>query len=263
MILLIKPPTMLNFSYSRFCSVLRRDLVEHRRTYVAFFAVLFIANTLTHFLGNAIEELPIRFFVQLFCVAAIQIIGSCYALSLVYADIDTKERRISNFMLPASNLEKAAVRHLLAILGFQLIFLMSYLCSELINALYTLVAHGAGVVVQNSLMLQLSEVCKLFTFYAELKEMLPAAPFLLFACHLLACSLYILGSAFFRKKAFLKVTVIMLFVNPGVMLRIMDFFSDYLLSHSSILVPYSLFILALAVGVVYFAYRRYCRIQVL
>ena len=149
---------MLNFSYSRFCNVLRRDLVEHRRTYLAFFAVLFIANTLTHFLGNAIEELPIRFFVQLFCVAAIQIIGSCYALSLVYADIDTKERRIANFMLPASNLEKAAVRHLLAILGFQFVFLMSYLCSELINALYTLVAHGAGTVAQNSLMLQLSEV---------------------------------------------------------------------------------------------------------
>ena len=254
---------MTHFSYSRFCSVLRRDLVEHRRTYVAFFAVLFIANTLTHFLGNAIEELPIRFFVQLFCVAAIQIIGSCYALSLVYADIDTKEHRISNFMLPASNLEKAVVRHLLAILGFQFVFLMSYLCSELINALYTLVAHGAGVVVQNSLMLQLSEVCKLFTFYADLEEMLPAAPFLVFACHLLACSLYILGSAFFRKKAFLKVTVIMLFVNPGVMLRIMDFFSDYLLSHSSILVPYGLFILALAVGVIYFAYRRYCRIQVI
>lgn len=252
---------MTHFSYSRFCNVLRRDLVEHRRTYLAFFGVLFIANTLTHFLGNAIEELPIRFFVQLFCVAAIQVIGSCYALSLVYADIDTKERRISNFMLPASNLEKAAVRHLLAIFGFQLIFIVSYLCSELINALYTLVAHGAGVVVQNSLLLQLSEVCNLFTFYAELKEKLPAAPFLLFACHLLACSLYILGSAFFRKKAFLKVTVIMLFVNPGVMLRIMDFFSDDLLSHSSILVPYSLFILALAAGVTYLAYHRYCRIQ--
>ncbi len=254
---------MLNFSYSRFCSVLRRDLVEHRRTYVAFFAVLFIANTLTHFLGNAIEELPIRFFVQLFCVVAIQVIGSCYALSLVYADIDTKERRISNFMLPASNLEKTVVRHLLAILGFQLMFLMSYLCSELINALYTLVAHGAGVVVQNSLLLQLGEVCKLFTFYAELEEILPAAPYLILACHLLACSLYILGSAFFRKKAFLKVTVVMLFVNPGVFLNILAFFDNFFLSHPAILVPYSLFILALAVGVVYFAYRRYCRIQVL
>ena len=254
---------MTHFSYSRFCNVLRRDLVEHRRTYVAFFAVLFIANTLTHFLGNAIEELPIRFFVQLFCVAAIQIIGSCYALSLVYADIDTKERRIANFMLPASNLEKAAVRHLLAILGFQLMFLMSYLCSELINALYTLVAHGAGTVAQNSLMLQLSEVCKLFTFYADLEEMLPAAPYLVLACHLLACSLYILGSAFFRKMAFVKVTAIMLFVNPGVMLRIMEFFSDYLLSHSSFLVLYTLFILALAAGVTYLAYHRYCRIQAL
>lgn len=254
---------MTHFSYSRFCNVLRRDLVEHRRTYLAFFGVLFIANTLTHFLGNAIEELPIRFFVQLFCVVAIQVLGSCYALSLVYADIDTKERRIANFMLPASNLEKAAVRHLLAILGFQLIFLMSYLCSELINALYTLVAHGAGVVVQNSLMLQLSEVCKLFTFYADLEEVLPAAPYLVLACHLLACSLYILGSAFFRKKAFLKVTVIMLFVNPSIFLNIPAFFNNFFLSHPAILMLYSLLIGALAVGVVYFAYHRYCRIQVL
>jgi hypothetical protein len=254
---------MLNFSYSRFCSVLRRDLVEHCRTYVAFFAVLFIANTLTHFLGNAIEEQPVRFFVQLFCVAVIQIIGSCYALSLVYADLDTKEHRISNFMLPASNLEKAAVRHLLAILGFQLIFLTSYLCSELINALYTLVAHGAGVVVQNSLLLQLGEVCKLFTFYADLEEVLPAAPYLVLACHLLACSLYILGSAFFRKKAFVKVTAIMLFVNPGIFLKILDFFFKFFLSHPAILMLYSLFIAALAVGVIYFSYRRYCRIQVL
>ena len=254
---------MNHFSYSRFCSVLRRDLVEHRRTYVAFFAVLFIANTLTHFLGNAIEELPLRFFVQLFCVAVIQVIGSCYALSLVYADLDTKEHRISNFMLPASNLEKAVVRHLLAILGFQLMFLTSYLCSELINALYTLVAHGAGVVAQNSLLLQLGEVCKLFTFYAELEEMLPAAPYLILACHLLACSLYILGSAFFRKMAFVKVTAIMLFVNPGVFLNIPAFFNNFFLSHPAILMLYSLFIVALAVGVVYFAYRRYCRIQVL
>lgn len=254
---------MTNFSYSRFCNVLRRDLVEHRRTYLAFFGVLFIANTLTHFLGNAIEEQPDRFFVQLFCVATIQVLGSCYALSLVYADIDTKERRISNFMLPASNLEKAVVRHLLAILGFQLMFLTSYLCSELINALYTLVAHGAGVVVLNSLLLQLSEVCKLFAFYADLEEVLPAAPYLVLACHLLACSLYILGSAFFRKKAFLKVTVIMLFVNPGFFLKIPASFNNFFLSHPAILMFYSLLIGALAVGVVYFSYRRYCRIQVL
>ncbi len=254
---------MTHFSYSRFCSVLRRDLVEHRRTYMAFFAVLFIANTLTHFLGNAIEELPLRFFVQLFCVVVIQVLGSCYALSLVYADIDTKERRISSFMLPASNLEKAAVRHLLAILGFQFVFLMSYLCSELINALYTLVAHGVGVVAQHSLLLQLGEVCQLFTFYADLEEVLPASPYLFFACHLLACSLYILGSAFFRKMAFVKVTAIMLFVNPGIFLNIPVFFDNIFLSSPSILMPYSLLVVALAVGVVYLSYRRYCRIQVL
>ena len=164
-------------------------------------------------------------------------------------------------MLPASNLEKAAVRHLLAILGFQFVFLMSYLCSELINALYTLVAHGAGTVAQNSLVLQLSEVCKLFAFYADPEELIPAAPYLVLACHLLACSLYILGSAFFRKKAFVKVTVIMLFVNPGIFLKILDFFFKFFLSHPAILMLYSLFIVALAVGVIYFAYRHYCRIQ--
>jgi hypothetical protein len=55
----------------------------------------------------------------------------------------------------------------------------------------------------------------------------------------------------------------MLFVNPGIFLKILDFFFKFFLSHPAILMLYSLFIAALAVGVIYFAYRRYCRIQVL
>ena len=48
---------MTNFSYSRFCLILRRDLAEHRRTYLAFFGILVIAHTLIHFFGNLINKL--------------------------------------------------------------------------------------------------------------------------------------------------------------------------------------------------------------
>lgn len=254
---------MTNLSYSRFCHVLRRDLVEHRRTYLTFFAVLFIANTLIQFLGNAIDGHPVRFYMQLLCVVALQVLASCYALSLVYADIDTKERRIANFMLPASNLEKAAVRHLLGILGFQLIFLVSYFCSELINALYNLVAHGVASVAQQSLLLQLEAVVKDVAFFSDFDKLLPEAPYLLAACHLLACSLFLLGSAFFRKKAFVKTMCIMLFVNPSLLVQLVSLFDENLVQSPAFLTLYSLFIVALAAGVTRLAYRRYCKIQIL
>ena len=57
---------MNNFSSSRFCNVMRRDLAEHRRTYFAFFGILIIAHSLIHFFGNLIGIPHERFFVQFF-----------------------------------------------------------------------------------------------------------------------------------------------------------------------------------------------------
>jgi hypothetical protein len=253
---------MANFSYCRFCHLLRRDVVEHRRTYLTFFAVLFISNTLIHVLGNAIEVIPDRYLVQLICMSVVYVLGACYALSLVYADIDTKERRIANFMLPASNVEKATVRHLLGIFGFQLIFIASYLCSELINALYILAANGVGALVQNSLLMHAEEGVKLIVSYAKFEEILPEAPYLMGACHLLACSLFLLGSAVFRKKAFVKTMCIMLFINPSLLIQVASCLDETLVSGPVFLLLYSLFIVALAAGVTWLAYRRYCKIQV-
>lgn len=254
---------MKNFSFNRFCNVMRHDLTEHRRTYLTIAGVLIITFTLTHLLGYLIEETPDRFVVQLAFIGLTQIIGANYSLSSIYAHIDTKEHRIENFMLPASNFEKALVRHVLAIIGFNLIFIASYLCSELFNALYVLALEGISEVPQHSLLLNCSNALSTSQLWLGLNEILPSIQ-ILFACvHIFTSSLFILASAYFRKHAFVKTMLIMFIVNPMTLTAVPGkLFPDSAI-HSELTVCYSLFILALAGATVFFAYRHYCRIQVI
>lgn len=263
---------MTNFSYSRFCLILRRDLAEHRRTYLAFFGILVIAHTLIHFFGNLINEPapPLeRFTLQMFFNSGVFVLGSCYAMSLIYAHIDSKEHRISNFMLPASNFEKALVRHLLAIVGFWGIYLASYLCSEVIQALYITVSQGWTEVAKHSLLANLIELFKYTTrlprinVLDELDEFTKAMPWVLLSVHILATSLFTLGSAFFRKKAFIKVMLIMFILNPGLLLSPLAKYHDGCFEYAWVTMTYAFIILALSVVALYLAYRRYCRLQVL
>jgi hypothetical protein len=214
-------------------------------------------------LGYLIEETPDRFVVQLVFVALTHIIGTNYSLSSIYAHIDTKEHRIANFMLPASNFEKALARHVLAILGFNLIFIASYLCSELFNALYVLALEGFSAVPQHSLLLNCSNALSTSQLWLGLNEILPSIQ-ILFACvHIFTSSLFVLASAYFRKHAFVKTMLIMFIVNPMTLTAVPGkLFPDSAI-HSGLTVCYSLFILALAGATIYFAYRHYCRIQVI
>lgn len=249
---------MNNFSSSRFCNVMRRDLAEHRRTYFAFFGILIIAHSLIHFFGNLIGIPHERFFVQFFLILGLFALGSCYAMSLIYAHMDTKERCIASFMLPASNFEKALSRHLLATLGFWLIFALSYLCSEVIQAVYVAVAHGVGEVAKQSLLANLVQIDIPLQHLLDIVEFAKLLPWMLVGVHLFASSWFVLGSAYFRKKAFIKVALIMFVLNPGMLL------SETILKQSlEIQIGYTLLIVAMSVGVLYLAYRRYCRLQVL
>ncbi|MBO5703639.1 MAG: hypothetical protein J6R91_03575 [Bacteroidaceae bacterium] len=254
---------MKNFSFNRFCNVMHHDLTEHRRTYLTIAGVLIITFTLTHLLGYLIEETPDRFVVQLAFIGLTQIIGANYSLSSIYAHIDTKEHRIENFMLPASNFEKALVRHVLAIIGFNLIFIASYLCSELFNALYVLALEGISEVPQHSLLLNWSNALSTSQLWLGLNEILPSIQ-ILFACvHIFTSSLFVLASAYFRKHAFVKTMLIMFIINPMTLTAVPGkLFLDSAI-HSELTVCYSLFILTLAGTTVYFAYRHYCRIQVI
>lgn len=257
---------MTNFSYSRFCHVLRRDLAEHRRTYLAFFGILVIAHTLIHFFGNLIDKHLERFTLQMFFNSGVFALGSCYAMSLIYAHIDSKEHRISNFMLPASNFEKALVRHLLAIVGFWGIYLASYLCSEVIQALYITVSHGWTEVAKHSLLANLIELFNYTTHLPrinELDEFTKAMPWVLLSVHTLTASLFALGSAFFRKKAFIKVMLLMFILNPGLLLSPLAKYHDGCFEYTWVTLTYAFIILALSVVALYLAYRRYCRLQVL
>lgn len=55
----------------------------------------------------------------------------------------------------------------------------------------------------------------------------------------------------------------MLFVNPSLLVQLVSLFDENLVQSPEFLTLYSLFIVALAAGVTWLAYRRYCKIQIL
>jgi hypothetical protein len=254
---------MINFSYPRFCLVLRRDLTEHRRTYIAFFCVLLIAHTLIHFLGNLIGFPDVRFAVQMFLNWGTFALASCYAMSLTYAHLNTKEHRISNFMLPASNFEKALSRHLLAIFGFWAIYLLSYLCSEIIQALYISVRLGVSEVANHSLIANILKITNNTWVHTNIDQLTPDVPWVLLSIHAFAASLFALGSAYFRNKAFIKVLLLTFVLNPMALFYPLNILENNGLHATWVDALYALCVLGLAGGVIYLAYRRYCRLQVL
>lgn len=254
---------MIDFSYPRFCLVLRRDLAEHRLTYIAFFGVLVIAHTLIHFLGNLIGFPEARFPLQMVLNWGTFALASCFAMSLIYAHLNTKERRISNFMLPASNFEKALSRHLLAIFGFWAMYLLSYLCSEIIQALYISVRLGVSEVANHSLIANILKITNNTWVHTNIDQLTPDVPWVLLSIHAFASSLFALGSAYFRNKAFIKVFFLMFVLNPMLLFYPFSILQDNGFNATWVDVVYSLFVLVMAGGVIYLAYRRYCRLQVL
>ena len=254
---------MIDFSYPRFCLVLRRDLAEHRRTYIAFFGVLVIAHTLIHFLGNLIGFPEARFPLQMILNWGTFALASCFAMSLIYAHLNTKEHRISNFMLPASNFEKALSRHLLAIFGFWAIYLLSYLCSEIIQALYISVRLGVSEVANHSLIANILKITNNTWVHTNIDQLTPDVPWVLLSIHAFATSLFALGSAYFRNKAFIKVLLLTFVLNPMALFYPLNILENNGLNATWVDVVYSLCVLGLAGGVIYLAYRRYCRLQVL
>jgi hypothetical protein len=97
----------------------------------------------------------------------------------------------------------------------------------------------------------------------ELDEFIKTMPWVLLSVHTLTASLFALGSAFFRKKAFIKVMLMMFILNPGLLLSPLAKYHDGCFEYTWVTLTYAFIILALSVVALYLAYRRYCRLQVL
>lgn len=119
------------FSASRYWSLLKRYLVENRKSLLFFTGVVWgvimlICVNIGRFLDVAIE---LSLFAALFMVFA------CLSASYMFSSLRTKELRVNTLMLPASMLEKYMVRFTVYIVMFVPMYLLACVAGDLVRAL--------------------------------------------------------------------------------------------------------------------------------
>lgn len=254
---------MIQFSYPRFRNVLRHEWAENRRMYLVTFLVLLILLAAIFCLMNLLPDVSFGNPIKKVWIAIIYPFAACYVLSLTYAHLGRKEHRISNFMLPASNFEKALARHLVTILGFHVVFLLSYICAEFVSTIFLIIVNIKAVIAHldqvPTLLYRHSTLRSFGNFFAYYS----AETYMYLSCHVVACSMFIFGSAIFRRFAFLKTILIIWFVNPIYLFAIYSYFCGSYYKEPVQATIFCLLMLALAAFITYAAYRRYCRLQVI
>lgn len=193
--------TRYGFSLSRLCLVAKRDIMENwkKNLYncLTLYAILASALVFTMLrLHGVYEKIPNGFWV---CMALVAFGGWAVVLSNVMEPMSAKAKRIAFLMVPATNLEKYLWRLIYVTVGFAVSFAVALLATDvtylLLNSIFgeeeyrSLAGFAIGVYLNwNSLALDdnwLLTVCS-------------------FVITLWGYSFFVLGGAFWRRRAFVK-----------------------------------------------------------
>lgn len=261
-----------NYSTSRMWALTKRYAVENRRNIfttvgVMFGLILLYSIVMTKALwSDASQSRTAILWMSYTWMAAIivQVLGS-----LTFSSMSTKSKRISNMMLPAAQSEKFISQCLLYVVGGNIAMILTFILADTISALIFGIAPGWTT---------LSEVLSLKQLFMETPEIIHGA--LLIALffllmYLMDQAIYVLGSALWPKKSFLKtfialfaIQIIIPIIIPfGMLTDIIPEFvhwfdsinrhDGWLLAWSALAAGY-----ALLCGVYFLAWQRYKRLEI-
>ena len=193
--------TRYGFSLSRLCLVAKRDIMENwkKNLYncLTLYAILASALVFTMLrLHGVYEKVPNGFWV---CMALVAFGGWAVVLSNVMESMSTKAKRIAFLMVPATCLEKYLWRLIYATVGFAVSFAVALLATDvtylLLNSIFgeeeyrSLAGFAIGVYLNwNSLALDDNWLLTVWSFVITLW----------------GYSFFVLGGAFWRRRAFVK-----------------------------------------------------------
>lgn len=193
--------TRYGFSLSRLCLVAKRDIMENwkKNLYncLTLYAILASALVFTMLrLHGVYEKVPNGFWV---CMALVAFGGWAVVLSNVMESMSTKAKRIAFLMVPATSLEKYLWRLIYVTVGFAVSFAVALLATDvtylLLNSIFgeeeyrSLAGFAIGVYLNwNSLALDDNWLLTVWSFVITLW----------------GYSFFVLGGAFWRRRAFVK-----------------------------------------------------------
>lgn len=193
--------TRYGFSLSRLCLVAKRDIMENwkKNLYncLTLYAILASALVFTMLrLHGVYEKVPNGFWV---CMALVAFGGWAVVLSNVMESMSTKAKRIAFLMVPATSLEKYLWRLIYVTAGFAVSFTAALFATDLtyllLNSIFgeeeyrSLAGFAIGVYLNwNSLALDDNWLLTVWSFVITLW----------------GYSFFVLGGAFWRRRAFVK-----------------------------------------------------------
>lgn len=261
---------MKKFDINRFGRVLARLILVRRRKIINLFLGFLIACFIYMILrgcniftwqASSTEQIQIDLmgsvdFILTILPAAFFIMGT-----FVINDLTSRQSRISEMMLPATNVEKFVARVVLVSIVFPLIVVAAFLTADVLQQIVSmLVNHGARASMTTIAIDYLQTTSSLSPLWVQLEAIL------------LTNAFTILGGMFFRKTAWLK-TIISLILILMIVAGLMAGIGFMLLAHTDyqVSIPNDFFgditgniiCLALTILMYWAAYKLYTRLQVI
>ncbi len=268
---------MNNFSFTRVGLLIRHKIFSDIRNYrnqligiflCIFLCMFFIFYNVDIFSLNATDKaaaLSISIPTLYFAGGVL----SLFYTSLTFNSLNSKGKRISTLMLPATNLEKFISFLTVSVVFYHIAFLVLLPVADLANFLFFVIMKGSSVFFSPY-------------FFEVMGECSPSMLFLLFLALLSQISTYVLGSACFRRQPFILTTlcewvlsiVILIvssislgYIGENLPLHMIDFgFLDKLSENQLIFGLKSILALVMILWISFclvISYRMFCRASVI
>lgn len=268
---------MKNFNLNRFGHVVRLDVQTHRKRYVKYLLVLYIASLFVELVNfykpsrygtehvGATLDTAVQFFTIFMSWA--MLVGA----STLFENLKTKGGRQAELTLPATNLERFLSRYLIVTVGIFVLFLAGFVAADLTRmAVFPLLGHSLPSTVPVFFETLFGRSDSLITINGEAVSRALCVRIYLLATlgMILTHACYLVGSALLRKNVFVLTSLALfaLAVAAGWVTVELDgarFELFTSVDDTWQLACLNAVLFVLIVGCYWLTWRRFCRIQVI
>lgn len=224
---------MEQLNIHRFGKVISRlFIINHKTLFKIFlgYAILFLLYSLISMGIFSWEELPDlsiveRLMTVLTIVGPSFAIGSYFFSCAIISDLEGKQKRINEMMLPATNLEKYLARLVYVIIGFPLLVLAALVAADVLQQLVSLIIPHGGR----------ASLCSIAIGFLNPSNFDPESLFIMITGYLFVNSYCVLSGMLFGKNAWIKgglMGMSLLFLLSGIMLGLAYIFTDHFYIHA-------------------------------
>lgn len=269
---------MENFNIQRFGNVCSRLVMIRKKEYFKMFLGLMLAFTLCcvlacnpfHLEALSDEDYKLAFLKISGLIGVISFIIVVLSGSMIISDLKTKQQRIDELALPATNLEKFVARAIGSTLLAVVILVVAFFVADLLQMLINMLLHKGTFASTTVMIKDAITKIRILDIKPSAEETFMSVSMSNILSFLAPNACYILGGMLFRKTAWLKtslaliilgIIIFSLFVGYGYLVYK---YTDYV-----VYIPewiqskwFSTTLSIVQIVVCYYlAYRIYCRLQ--